>query len=42
MVQMKVTASVLIAAAAIAPAVAYGFEVEDSLVISNSLIVASY
>jgi len=32
MVQMKVTASVLIAAAAIAPAVAYGFEAEDSLV----------
>ena len=31
MVQMKVTASVLIAAAAIAPAVAYGFETEDSL-----------
>ena len=29
---MKVTASVLIAAAAIAPAVAYGFEAEDSLV----------
>jgi len=32
MVQMKITASVLIAAAAIAPAVAYGFEAEDSLV----------
>ena len=32
MVQMKVTASVIIAAAAIAPAVAYGFEAEDSLV----------
>jgi hypothetical protein len=29
---MKVTASVLIAAAAIAPALAYGFEAEDSLV----------
>jgi hypothetical protein len=32
MVQMKVTASVLIAAAAIAPAIAYSFEAEDSLV----------
>jgi len=31
MVQMKITASVLIAAAAIVPAVAYGFETEDSL-----------
>jgi len=32
MVQIKVTASVLIVAAAIAPAFAYGFEAEDSLV----------
>ena len=32
MVQMKVTASVIIAAAAIAPVVAYDFEAEDSLV----------
>jgi len=32
MVQMKITASVLIAAPAIAPAVAYGFDVEGSLV----------
>ena len=32
MVQMKVTASVLLAAAAIAPVVANGFEAEDSLV----------
>jgi hypothetical protein len=32
MVQIKVTASVLIAATAIAPAVAYGFEAEESLV----------
>jgi len=32
MVQIKVTASVLLAAAAIVPAVAYGFDAEDSLV----------
>jgi len=31
MVQMKVTASILLAAAVIAPVVAYGFEAEDSL-----------
>jgi hypothetical protein len=31
---MKVTASILLAAAAIAPVVAHGFEVEDSLVTS--------
>ena len=34
MVQMKLTASVLLAAAAIAPVVAYGLETEDSLVTS--------
>jgi len=34
MVQMKVTASVLIAAAAIVPVIANGFEAQDSLAMS--------
>lgn len=42
MVQMKITASVLIAAAVIAPAVAYGFEAEDSLVTYVISIFASF
>jgi len=42
MVQMKVTASVLFIAGAIAPVVANGFEAEDSLVTRDDNELASY